>query len=195
MGLSLSSRVFSRPVPSGFPPRRTQATSEITSGGVPAGQHEWKLTRGLPVASKDGYGGMAGLGVPEAVGPGAGGFLGPGTQPCLKSCGFLPSRETTSLHLPGLPEGSGAGWVPGSGVTQSVASAAAPVTSVCLLKPDSLRTPHLGFTVSPVSFQEGQSLQKIARCPRKCRCPWDLTCLVLRVIWLGMKGVGRLRGP
>lgn len=62
MGLSLSSQEPFRLAPLASPPRRTQATAEITSGESLSANIEWKLTLWTTCGlSKDGYGGWQDL--------------------------------------------------------------------------------------------------------------------------------------
>lgn len=61
LGLGGSGPLFPRVLPSG-PPRRTQATAEITSGESLSANIEWKLTLWTTCGlSKDGYGGWQDL--------------------------------------------------------------------------------------------------------------------------------------
>lgn len=85
-----------RALPSGssmaFPPRRTQATVEITSGESLSANIEWKLTLWTTCGlSKDGYGGwqdlvcLGGSRAQEQVGTGEGRFGWDHTHTCLVS--------------------------------------------------------------------------------------------------------------
>lgn len=155
MGLSLSSQEPFCLAPLASPPRRTQATAEITSGESLSANIEWKLTLWTTCGlSKDGYGGwqdlvcLGGSRAQEQVGTWGAGYTHALPQvlwPPSARAGRPPlAPPRAALRVSGL--GGCPVWVPDPG-SRTVRVSGCCFTSICLLEAlIPLQTPYLGLT-------------------------------------------------
>ena len=205
MGLSLSSQEPFRLAPLASPPRRTQATAEITSGESLSANIEWKLTLWTTCGlSKDGYGGwqdlvcLGGSRAQEQVGTWGAGYTHALSQvlwpppPRVGRPPLAPPRA--ALRVRGL--GGCFVWVPDPGSHTVSVSCCCCHVHLPLGSLDSPSDSLPGFHSFSCESQEGQRLQKMKPGASRVMMPVDLTCLVLRVDLLGDEvGWGGPRGP